>query len=148
MGRNPASWYYWDDHHKDIEDEQCDIDGAWRRVLYKCHWAKNRGTAVLTLQQWAHLFRTDVENAYRMLQRMMDINLGVFKMLKTCGNPVDIEIPFDISALGQMVLSHDPNAIISITNRRMAKETKQKESNKKRQQKHYYKDKEKEQPNA
>lgn len=148
MSRNPASWYYWDDHHKEVEDEPLEIDGAWRRILYKCHWARERGIAQLTLAQWARVLGVDNENAHRILQYIFEKGLGNFRMLIGCGIPVQNEIPFEISPLGKLTLSRNPNIIIEITNRRMVKECKTKESNRKRQIRHRYKQKNQEQPNA
>jgi len=125
MGKNPVLPLYVLDWMRDLEEHSLEIEGAWIRICCRLHHAEPKGKLTKTLGQWAKILRVSKRKTMSILQYIKDEKIG--------------EITGNLT---------EPNDSLTVACRRMVKEAKEKELNRLRQQRYYYKAKPNGKPNG
>ena len=121
MGKAPSFQFYPNDWLRDMMEYSLEIRGAWITILCKLWWSETRGKLSKTLHQWSLILGESPERTKDILFVIKEEKIG------------------NIS-----VINSNPNTIITVISRRMARDEKDRENNRLRQAKHYDKTK----PNA
>ena len=103
---------------RDVDHHPLDIRGSWITICCRLWWASKRGELTLRPERWASLLYTDVDNANRIIDYLLDEKIADGK--------------------------REANGYITVVSRRMIRDDKDRELNRLRQQRYYYKTK----PNA
>ena len=109
MGKNPAFQFYPMDWVRDLGEQELEVIGAWIMIVCKLWWSKTRGKETLSLDRWAKYLRVDNGKAQELIDTIGDENIGCVTVA---------------------------NKKITIENRRMYAEFKEKELNRLRQKKY------------
>jgi hypothetical protein len=92
-----------------MEEYSLEIEGAWIRICCKLWWSESKGKLSKTLKQWSRILRVDEVDAKRILDVIKVENIG------------------DVT---------ERNKKITVENRRMYRDFKEKEANRLRQEKY------------
>ena len=115
MGKNPAFLFYPGDWTRDMDDHSLEIEGAWIRICCRLWWAPQRGRLTLTQERWSTILRTDIDNANRIIDCLLNEKI----------------------ASGQ----RDYHGYVTLWSRRIIKDEKEREFNRLRQQRFRIKEK-------
>ena len=115
MGKQPAFQFYPNDWSRDLEEHPLEIEGAWIRICCKLWWADERGKLHRTIEQWARILRIPSSDAIRIINYIKDYNIGNV----TCNADVT-----------------QCNSSVTVINRRMYREHKDRENTRLRVRRH------------
>jgi len=118
MSKTPAFQFYPADWALDLEEHPLEIEGAWIRIIGRLWRSDTRGKMSKTLTQWSRILsrilRVTEDKALEILRYIQKEKIG--------------DISSDLT---------EPNGYITVINRRMVRDEKDRENNRKRQQRHY-----------
>ena len=109
MGKNPAFQFYPMDWVRDLGEQDLEVVGAWIMIICKLWWSETRGKESMSLDRWAKYLRVDNDKTQELIDIISSEHLGTVTVA---------------------------NKKITIENRRMYADFKEKELNRLRQQKY------------
>lgn len=118
MGKNPAFQFYPGDWIQDTSVLTLEAKGAWIDLLCAMWRSETRGTLHLTIDQYSRLLRVPVETTKSILEELM---------LTKCG---------DIFCTKVTLKNAESNDPVTVSNRRMVREEKDRKNTRKRGEKY------------
>lgn len=118
MGKNPAFQFYPGDWLQDTSVLTLEAKGAWIDLLCAMWRSETRGTLNLTIDQYSRLLRVSTGTTKSVLEELM---------LTKCG---------DVFCANVTLSNAAGNDLVTVSNRRMVREEKERQGNRKRGVKH------------
>lgn len=109
MGKQPSFQFYPNDWSRDLEEHPLEIEGAWIRICCKLWWSEERGKISRTIEQWGRILGINSSDVMGIINYIKEYRIG------------DVTVG---------------NNLVTIINRRMYREYKERENTRLRVKRH------------